>query len=90
MDDILSKLKSCFPLLPHNALRKIYQARFERLRILIYKGIPEDVHWIIEAKVRLAGECPNSFVSHMPSMGKNSYAKKRRAKKLKVCYKCAR
>ena len=44
---------------------------------------------IIEAKVRLTGESPNSFVSHMPGVGKSSYAKKRRAKKLKVCHKCA-
>ena len=56
----------------------------------MHKGIPEDVRWIIEAKVRLAGESPKSFISHMPGTGKSSYAKKRRAKQLKVCYKCAR
>ena len=56
----------------------------------MHKGIPEDIRWIIEAKVRVAGESSNSFVSHMPGMGKSSFAKKRRAKRLKVCHKCAR
>ena len=39
---------------------------------------------------KLAGESPNSFISHMPGMGKSSYAKKKRAKRLEVCHKCAR
>jgi hypothetical protein len=26
-------------------------------------GIPEDIRWIIEAKVRLSGESSNSFTS---------------------------
>ena len=90
MDDIILKLKSSFPFLLHNALRKVYQARCEKLRMLMNKGILVDVCWIIEAKIRLVGESPNSFISHMPGMEKSSYAKKRRAKRLKICHKCAR
>ncbi len=90
MDDILSNLLKYFPSFPRNALLKIYQARCERLRMLMLKGIPEDIRWIIEAKVRLEGEFSNTFVSRMPGLGKSSFAKKRRAKRLQVCYKCAR
>ena len=32
----------------------------------------------------------NSFIYHMPDMGKSFYAKKKRAKRLEVCPKCAR
>jgi len=53
-------------------------------------GIPEDIRWLIEAKVRLSGESSNSFISHMPGTGKSTFAKKRRAKQLKVCHRCAR
>jgi len=38
--------------------------------------------------VRLAGELPSSFVKHLPGMGKSSYAKKYRAKRMQVCHKC--
>ncbi|XP_024041924.1 uncharacterized protein LOC112099055 [Citrus clementina] len=38
-----------------NALRKIYKARCKRLRLLMINGIPSDIRWLIEAKVRLAG-----------------------------------
>lgn len=90
MDDILMSLKNRFPSLPQNALLKIYKARSERLRMLMHKGIPEDLRWLIEAKVRLSGEFSNSFNTYLPGLGKSTYAKKRRAKRLKVCYKCAR
>jgi len=53
-------------------------------------GIPEDIRWLIEAKVRLSGESSNSFISYMPGTGKSSFAKKRRAKRLKVYHRCAR
>ena len=53
-------------------------------------GLPEDVRWIIEAKVRLIGEIHESFIKPMPGMGKSSYSKKRRAKRMKVCSRCAR
>jgi len=53
-------------------------------------GIPEDILWLIEAKVRLSGESSNSFISYMLGTGKNTFAKKRRAKRLKVCHIYAR
>jgi hypothetical protein len=43
-------------------------------------GIPEDIRWLIEAKVRLSSESANSFISYMPGTGKSTFAKKRRAK----------
>jgi len=53
-------------------------------------GIPEDIRWLIEAKVRLSGESSNSFISYMPKIGKSTFVKKRHAKRLKVCHRCAR
>mgnify|MGYP000866703019 FL=1 len=90
MDRILANLKKHFPSLPQNALLKIYKARCERLRLLMLGNIPVDLRWLIEAKVRLSGEFENDFVSHMPGLGRSSYAKRRRAKRLQVCHKCAR
>jgi hypothetical protein len=90
MDTALEKLKKYFPALPQNAITKIYRARCERLRLLINHGIPEDIRWLIKAKVRLSGESSNSFISYMPGTGKSTFAKKRRAKRLKVCHRCAR
>ena len=90
MDTILANLQKRFPALPKNALLKIYNARFVRLKILMLNNIPEDIRWLIEAKVRLSNESPNDFVSFMPGLGRSSYAKKRRAKRLQVCHKCAR
>jgi hypothetical protein len=51
MDTTLEKLKKYFPVLPQNAITKIYHARCERLRLLMNNGIPEDIRWMIEAKV---------------------------------------
>ena len=53
-------------------------------------GIPEDIRWLIEANVRLSGESSNSFISYMPGTSKSTFAKKRRAKRLKVCQRCAK
>jgi len=53
-------------------------------------GIPEDVRWLIEAKVRLTGESSNFFISYMPGTGKSTFAKKSCAKRLKVYHRCAR
>ena len=47
-------------------------------------GIPEDIRWLIEAKVRLSGESSNSFISYMLGTGKSNFAKKR------VCHRCAK
>ena len=90
MDTTLEKLKKYFPVLPLNTIAKIYHARCERLRLLMNYGIPEDIRWLIEAKVRLSGESSNSFISYMPGTGKSTFIKKRRAKRLKVCHRCAR
>ena len=90
MEETLSKLHRHFSSLPQNALMKIYKARVERMRLLMIHGIPNDIRWVIEARVRLTGELSDSFISYMPGLGKSTYAKKRRAKQLGVCYKCAR
>ena len=90
MDNRLVNLRKQFPSLPQNALTNIYSARFERLRMLMHKGIPADIRWLIEAKVRLPSEFSDALISYMPGLGKSLYAKKRRAKRLRVCYKCAR
>ena len=62
MDTTLEKIKKYFPALPPNAIAKIYRARCERLRLLMNHGIPEDICWMIEAKVRLSGESSNSLI----------------------------
>jgi hypothetical protein len=46
----------------------------------MHQEIPEDVHWIIEAKVLFSSESSKSFISHMPRISKNTFVKKRRAK----------
>jgi hypothetical protein len=80
MDTILEKLKKYFPVLPPNAIVIIYRARCARFRLLMNHGILEDIHWLIEAKVRLSGESSNSFISYMPRTSKSTFTKKRRAK----------
>jgi hypothetical protein len=37
----------------------------EILRLLMNHGIPEDIRWLIEAKVRLLSESFNSFISYI-------------------------
>ena len=39
-------------------------------------NIPADIHWLIEAKVRLAGELPQKYFAYMPGCGKGNYARK--------------
>ena len=90
MDESLAKLRNRFPTLPKDVLRKIYHCRFERMKTFMRLKLPEDIRWIIEAKVRLAGEINDSFVKHLPGTGRSSYSKKRRAKRMRVCHKCAR
>ena len=80
MDTTHEKLKRYFPTLPPNTITKIYRARCARLRLLMNHGIPEDIRWLIEAKVRLSGESSNSFISHMPGTGTSTFVKKHRAK----------
>jgi len=50
MDTTLKKLKKYLPVLPPNAIAKLYCARCERL-LLMNHGIPKDIRWMIEAKV---------------------------------------
>ena len=90
MEEFLANLKNRFPTLPKDVLKKIYRCRLERMKTFTRLGLPEDVRWIIEAKVRLIGEIHESFIKPMPGMGKSSYSKKRRAKRMKVCSRCAR
>ncbi|KAL6526860.1 hypothetical protein OROGR_015950 [Orobanche gracilis] len=89
MDSMLSNLHKYYPFLPPNIIKRIYRARLERLRVLMRNDFPEDIRWLIEAQVRLSGKFSNSF-KYMPGTGKSSFAKKRRAKRLGGCYKCAR
>ena len=90
MEESLAHLKNRFPSLPKNMLKVIYRCRLEMMRLLKHMGVPEDVRWIIEAKVRLLSELPDLSVKHMPGMGRSSYAKKRRANRMKVCKNCGR
>ena len=83
MDDILKNLKKRFPSLPQNSLKKIYQVRCERLRLLMIMNIPVDLRWLIEAKVRLTGEFSDSLISYMPGLGKSSFSKKTKSKTIK-------
>ena len=53
-------------------------------------GLLEDIRWLIKAMVRLSSESFNSFISYMPGTGKNIFAKKHRAKRLKVFHRCVR
>ncbi|KAK9187298.1 hypothetical protein WN944_018690 [Citrus x changshan-huyou] len=74
-----------------NALLTIYKVRSKRMRLLMRNNIPADICWLIEAKVRLAGELPPKFIAYMPGCGKGNYARKRRARRISVtCHKCAR
>ena len=90
MEETLSKLRNRFPTLPQDVLRKIYKCRLERMKAFMRLGLPEDIRWLIEAKVRLAGEFQDSYNRFMPGMGRSSYSKKRIAKRMGVCHKCAR
>ncbi|CAA0837937.1 Unknown protein, partial [Striga hermonthica] len=60
-----------------------------RLRVLMLNNIPNDIRWLIEAKVRVFGEFPNAY-KYMTGMGRSTFAKKRRAKRIDGFYKCAR
>ncbi|KAH9658346.1 hypothetical protein KPL70_023452 [Citrus sinensis] len=64
-NEILAKLHNRFPSLPQNALLTIYKARSERMRLLMRNNIPADIHWLIEAKLRLAVDmCKERFSSY--------------------------
>ena len=62
-NEILAKLNNQFPSLPQNALFTVYKARFERIRLVMRNNKPADIRWLIEAKVRLAGDLPPKFIA---------------------------
>ena len=45
-------------------------------------GIPTNIRWLIEVKVRFACEFSYPFISYMPSFGKSTFTKKMRVKRL--------
>ena len=75
-NEILAKFHNRFPSLPQNALLIIYKAWSECMRLLMRNNRPADIRWLIEAKVRLAGELPPKFIAYMPGCGKGNYARK--------------
>ena len=90
-NETLAKLHKRFPSLPQNALLTIYKTRSERMRLLMRNNILAAIRWLIEVKVRLAGELPPKYIAYMPGCGKRNHARKRRARRISVaCHKCAR
>ena len=76
-NEILAKFHKRFPSLFQNALLIIYKARSECMRLLMRNNISVNIRWLIEAKVRLAGELPPKFIAYMPGCGKGNYTRKR-------------
>lgn len=89
MEEVLKNLKEQFPTIPRDVLRNIYRERTDRWVVLRNTCLPKEICQIVEAKVRQEGELPKPLPK-MPGMGRSSYSKKRRAKRMNVCYKCAR
>ena len=88
LEEILARLKERFPPFRRSVLLQLYRVRMERLRMLMIKGVPEDVRLTIEGKVRNEEKPP---IFHLPGTGTSTFAKTRRAKRLaSKCYKCAR
>ena len=90
MEETLVKLKNRFLTLPKNVLRKIYDCQLKRMKLFTCLKLLEDMHWIIEVKVQLAGEIHESFIRSMSRIGRNSCSKKRRDKRIGVCHKCTK
>ena len=84
MEEPIRRLRNRFTTLPNNLFKKIYDCRLEIMKIVMHLRLLKDVRWIIESKVRLAGEIHKSFVRSMLEIGRSSYSKKRRAKKMKA------
>ena len=83
MEASLATLKNQFPTLSQDVVKKIYKCRLERMKTLARLGLPEHFRWIIEVKVRVAGEFNDSFIKHLPGLRKSSYSKKMRAKRMR-------
>ena len=90
MEKTLKNIEKQFPFHSKKVLLEIYKNRFVRMQLFMKYNVPPDVRFIIEAKVRIEGEFNAPPTRFLPGLGKSSYAKKRRAKQLEVCYKCAR
>ena len=59
--------------------------------LLMKNNIHADIRWLIEGKLRLAGELLPKFITYKSGYGKGNYARKRRAARLPVSgHKCAR
>ncbi|KAL6553812.1 hypothetical protein OROMI_019485 [Orobanche minor] len=86
----LIAIEKRYPYLSKKMISKIYKSRLERMRLLMNNDIPFEIRLIIEAKVRIEGEFTATPTRFLPGLGKSIYAQKRRAKKLGICYKCAR
>ncbi|KAL6558163.1 hypothetical protein OROMI_018513 [Orobanche minor] len=52
------------------------------MRLLMLYSISHDIRFTIEVKERIAGESFEPPIRFLPGLGKSSYAKKRRAKKI--------
>ena len=78
MEEIQHKFHKRFLSLPQNALKNIYKAHCERLRLVMINGILDDIRWLIEENVKLTGEFFYSFVSYMRGFGKSTFAKKKK------------
>ena len=62
MEETFSKLRNRFPTLPQDVLKKIDNCRLERIKAFTCLSLPEDIRWLIEAKVRLAGSTISSYL----------------------------
>ena len=90
MEETLIRLRNRFLTLPKDLLRKIYYCQLKTMKVFTCLKVPEDVQWIIEAKAQLASEIRESFIRSMSEMGRSSYSKKKIAKRMGVCHKCAK
>ena len=90
MKESLTKFRIRFPTLPQDVLKKIYSYRLKRMKTFKSLELPKDVSWIIKAKVHLVGKFNRSFVKYMLGIGRSSYSKKRRVKRMRAYHKCTR
>ena len=63
MKETLIRIKNRFLTLPKDMLRKIYNCRLKRMKLLTRLRLPEDMRWIIEVNVQLANEIHESFIT---------------------------
>ncbi|KAL6579219.1 hypothetical protein OROMI_009435 [Orobanche minor] len=90
MGKTFKNIENQFPYLSKKEILKIYKCRAEQMRLFMRYNIPHDIRFIIEARVRITGESSETPTRFLSGLGKRSYAKKQRANKMAICYKCAR